>query len=155
MTNKIYDLTVAIKEYYLCPDLNVDFGAVGSDTFQIDGVGTFEVDVIDSVEDYVQLMSEIFDFNKIRDLISGKATGEKFKIIVDSMAGVTGPYISTLLVDKLGATPDSLLRTVPKPDFGGGHPDPNLTYAHDLVDILKKGKHDLGAAFDGDGVSIL
>uniref|UniRef100_A0AC34GPJ5 Phosphoglucomutase n=1 Tax=Panagrolaimus sp. ES5 TaxID=591445 RepID=A0AC34GPJ5_9BILA len=151
MTNKIYDLTTNIKEYRLCPDLNVDFGVIGSDSFQIEGVGTFDVEVIDSVEDYVQLMSEIFDFNKIRDLITGKATGEKLKIVADSMAGVTGPYISTLLVDKLGASPDSLLRTVPKPDFGGGHPDPNLTYASHLVDILKKGEHDIGAAFDGDG----
>jgi len=151
MTNKIYDLTTSIKEYRICPDLNVDFGALGSDSFQIEGVGTFEVEVIDCVEDYVQLMSEIFDFNKIRDLITGKSTGEKFKIVVDSMAGVTGPYISTLLVDKLGASPDSLLRTVPKPDFGGGHPDPNLTYAANLVNILKKGEHDFGAAFDGDG----
>ena len=41
----------------------------------------------------------------------------------------------------------------PLPDFGGGHPDPNLTYAKELVDEMKKGVYDLGAAFDGDGVS--
>ena len=41
---------------------------------------------------------------------------------------------------------------VPLEDFGGGHPDPNLTYAKELVDEMKKGVHDLGAAFDGDGV---
>ena len=29
--------------------------------------------------------------------------------------------------------------------------DPNLTYAKVLVDLLKKGEHDFGAAFDGDG----
>jgi phosphoglucomutase len=27
----------------------------------------------------------------------------------------------------------------PKEDFGGGHPDPNLTYAHDLVAKLGLG----------------
>ena len=37
-------------------------------------------------------------------------------------------------------------------NFGGGHPDPNLTYAHDLVEIVY-GDHapDFGAASDGDG----
>lgn len=34
----------------------------------------------------------------------------------------------------------------------GHHPDPNQTYAADLVELLKKGDHHLGAAFDGDGV---
>jgi len=47
----------------------------------------------------------------------------------------------------------SAVNCVPLPDFGGGHPDPNLTYAADLVNELKKGNHDFGAAFDGDGVS--
>ena len=41
---------------------------------------------------------------------------------------------------------------VPKEDFGGGHPDPNLTYAKELVDIcFKAGGPDFGAASDGDG----
>ena len=40
----------------------------------------------------------------------------------------------------------------PLPDFGGGHPDPNLTYAHDLVDAMKgDNAPDFGAASDGDG----
>ena len=37
-------------------------------------------------------------------------------------------------------------------DFGGQHPDPNLTYAADLVDSMRDGQYDFGAAFDGDGV---
>ena len=41
---------------------------------------------------------------------------------------------------------------VPKEDFGGGHPDPNLTYAHDLVELCWSDKGpDFGAASDGDG----
>jgi phosphoglucomutase len=40
----------------------------------------------------------------------------------------------------------------PLPDFGGGHPDPNLTYAHDLVAAMKgPDAPDFGAASDGDG----
>uniref|UniRef100_A0AC34QHW2 Phosphoglucomutase n=1 Tax=Panagrolaimus sp. JU765 TaxID=591449 RepID=A0AC34QHW2_9BILA len=151
VTDKIYSLTMEIKEYKICPELNVDFGSIGNDSFEIDGVGTFSVEIVDSVADYVAYMEEIFDFQKIRDLISGKLTGSKFRVLLDSMFGVTGPYVSTILVDKLGATSDSCSRTVPKPDFGGGHPDPNLTYAKDLVDTMKKGEHDFGAAFDGDG----
>jgi phosphoglucomutase len=71
------------------------------------------------------------------------------------MYGVTGPYVSTILVDKLGLSSASCLRTTPKPDFGGGHPDPNLTYAADLVNQMTTGDHDFGVAFDGDGVSHL
>jgi len=41
---------------------------------------------------------------------------------------------------------------VPLPDFGAGHPDPNLTYAHDLVEIVYgDNAPDFGAASDGDG----
>lgn len=40
---------------------------------------------------------------------------------------------------------------MPLPDFGGGHPDPNLTYAHTLVEAVEKGKIPFGAASDGDG----
>ena len=37
-------------------------------------------------------------------------------------------------------------------DFGNGHPDPNLTYAADLVEAMQKGEQfGFGAAFDGDG----
>lgn len=41
---------------------------------------------------------------------------------------------------------------MPKEDFGGGHPDPNLTYAKELVDICwGDNGPDFGAASDGDG----
>ena len=63
-----------------------------------------------------------------------------------------GPYVTSILVDELGMDSKSAVNCVPLPDFGGGHPDPNLTYAADLVEEMKKGVHDLGAAFDGDGV---
>lgn len=39
----------------------------------------------------------------------------------------------------------------PLEDFGNLHPDPNLTYAKDLVNAIKEGPYDFGAAFDGDG----
>lgn len=65
-----------------------------------------------------------------------------------------GPYVKAVMGDCLGVSESSTVACVPLPDFGGLHPDPNLTYAASLVDAMKDGTYDLGAAFDGDGVSI-
>ena len=65
-----------------------------------------------------------------------------------------GPYVKTVMCDMLGVPESSALNCDPLPDFGGLHPDPNLTYAASLVEAMKDGTHDIGAAFDGDGVSI-
>lgn len=152
VTERIYQLSTQITKYQICADLNIDFGQLGSTTVAIEGIGHFTVQVIDSVKDYADYMEQIFDFSKIRSLISGALTGgRQLKMLVDSMHGVTGPYVSTILVDRLGAPASCCLRTVPKPDFGGGHPDPNLTYAKALVDQMAAGQYDIGAAFDGDG----
>lgn len=67
---------------------------------------------------------------------------------------VTGPYVRRIFLDKLGASEDSVINTIPLEDFGGHHPDPNLTYAADLVQALVNGTQDFGAAFDGDGVRL-
>jgi phosphoglucomutase len=55
---------------------------------------------------------------------------------------LAGPYAKAIFVEELGAKPDSIKNGVALPDFGGGHPDPNLTYAHDLVseDSYKRNK---------------
>lgn len=65
---------------------------------------------------------------------------------------VTGPYVKKIFVEELGAPSLNAINVVPLPDFGGLHPDPNLTYASALVKALQVGEYDLGAAFDGDGV---
>lgn len=65
---------------------------------------------------------------------------------------VVGPYVKRILCEELGAPANSAVNCVPLEDFGGHHPDPNLTYAADLVETMKSGEHDFGAAFDGDGV---
>lgn len=69
-----------------------------------------------------------------------------------SLSTVTGPYVSRIFCEELGASTDSVVNVVPLEDFGGHHPDPNLTYAADLVAALQKGDYGFGAAFDGDGV---
>lgn len=62
-----------------------------------------------------------------------------------------GPYVKRVLCQELGMSESEAHNCTPLPDFGNGHPDPNLTYAKSLVDLLKRGEHDFGAAFDGDG----
>jgi phosphoglucomutase len=120
----------------------------------LEGFGTFTVNVINSVNDYTQMMEEIFDLSLIRRLIIGELTGKPFRVLIDCMNGATGPYVSQILGQIIGTNKDDLLRSIALQDFGGGHPDPNLTYANDLVERLAKGDHDFGAAFDGDGVCI-
>lgn len=68
---------------------------------------------------------------------------------------VVGPYIKKIMCEELGSPANSAVNCVPQEDFGGHHPDPNLTYASDLVNAMKSGEYDLGAAFDGDGVSFI
>lgn len=68
---------------------------------------------------------------------------------------VVGPYVKKILCEELGAPANSAVNCTPLEDFGGHHPDPNLTYAADLVQTMKKGEYDFGAAFDGDGVKEL
>lgn len=74
-----------------------------------------------------------------------------YRVLFDGLNGVTGPYARAILVDALGLTESSIQNCVPLPDFGGGHPDPNLTYAHTLVDEVEKNGIEFGAASDGDG----
>ena len=110
-------------------------------------LGGMTVDVIDPVADYAELMESLFDFAAIRELIAGG-----FELCFDAMHAVTGPYAREILERRLGAAAGSVINGVPLEDFGGGHPDPNLTYAHELVEIMYGADApDFGAASDGDG----
>ncbi|CAK8579591.1 unnamed protein product [Lathyrus sativus] len=153
ITNKIYENTTTIKEYLIAPDLpNVDINTVGVANFT-GPEGPFDVEVFDSASDYIKLMKSIFDFESIRKLL----TSPKFSFCYDALHGVAGAYAKRIFVDELGAQENSLINCVPKEDFGGGHPDPNLTYAKELVARMGLGKSEpqgevpeFGAAADGD-----
>lgn len=153
-TNAIYENTLNIKEYKTTPTLETDrlIDILGTTQFNVDG-REFTVEIIDSTKNYVALMKEIFDFQKLRALIRGTDKRPPFHILLDSMNGVTGVYVRNIFVEELGASPDNnVRRIVPLDNFGEIHPDPNLTYAKDLVDALKEDlTYDFGAAFDGDG----
>lgn len=110
--------------------------------------GSLEVEVVDSVVDYVEFMKEIFDFDLIRNFLN---THQDFKVLFDAMNGVTGPYGVAIFQKELGLPASSTQNCVPKSDFGGGHPDPNLVYAHELVEAVDKNGIQFGAASDGDG----
>jgi phosphoglucomutase len=110
-------------------------------------LGEMKVEVIDPVADYAELMESLFDFAAIRALL-----GAGFRLCFDAMHAVTGPYAREILEKRLGAPAGSVINGVPLTDFGGGHPDPNLTYAHQLVEIMYGTEApDFGAASDGDG----
>lgn len=71
----------------------------------------------------------------------------------DGMHGVAGPYANNIFGEIFGVK--DLMRCNVLPDFGGGHPDPNLTYAAELVSKMgiihaKPDAPDFGAACDGD-----
>ena len=118
----------------------------------LDTIGSHElagmaVEVIDPVADWADLMESLFDFGAIRALLAGG-----FRIRFDAMHAVTGPYAREVLERRLGAPAGTVINGTPLPDFGGGHPDPNLTYAAELVaEMFGAGAPDFGAASDGDG----
>ncbi|KAL9861756.1 putative phosphoglucomutase (alpha-D-glucose-1,6-bisphosphate-dependent) [Arabidopsis thaliana] len=154
ITDKIYENTKTIKEYPIAEDLpRVDISTIGITSFE-GPEGKFDVEVFDSADDYVKLMKSIFDFESIKKLLSYP----KFTFCYDALHGVAGAYAHRIFVEELGAPESSLLNCVPKEDFGGGHPDPNLTYAKELVARMGLSKTDdaggeppeFGAAADGD-----
>lgn len=150
-TDKIYKMTKMIKQYKICPDLEVDISKVGETKIHIANGVDFVVDVVDPVRDYSAMMKSIFDFKAISNYLHGCGDGAKPLILVDAMSGVMGPYVKRIFVNELGLAPSCALNCEPKPDFGGSHPDPNLTYGKDLVKSMMRGNHALGVAFDGDG----
>jgi phosphoglucomutase len=143
ITDAIYKYTQNISELKLADLPEVDLSKPGTHKF-----GEFEVEVIDSVSDYLATLKEVFDFPALKKFVARK----DFKLVFDAMNAVTGAYAKPIFVDELGADPSMIMNGTPKEDFGGGHPDPNLTYAHELVEIMwGSNAPDFGAASDGDG----
>ena len=140
MTEAMYEKSLTISKYRICDIPQMD--EIGDML-----IGEMAVEVIDPVSDYADLMESLFDFELLRDFLK---TG--FRICFDAMHAVTGPYAREIFENRLGARPGSVVNSIPLPDFGGGHPDPNLTYAEDLVKTMYgEDAPDFGAASDGDG----
>jgi phosphoglucomutase len=149
ITDEVFAKSKVITQYKIAELPLFDINAIGKTEFPGVHAGEiFTVEIIDAVQDYADLMQSLFDFSAIRQLL---ASG--FEMKFDAMHAVTGPYAKEILVNRLGAPVESLMNCEPSEDFGGGHPDPNLTYAEDLVKIMFAGEDalDFGAASDGDG----
>ena len=65
----------------ICPDLKCDISKIGVNDYLIEDE-PFRVEIIDSVQDYLELMKEIFDFGSIKAHLSGG-----FKILINCMHG--------------------------------------------------------------------
>lgn len=163
VTSLIFKNTKTISEYSYAflpdsddqaadPFLSVDLSTVGTTKFSNSSdASEFTVEIIDSAEEYVNLLQSMFDFNKLSNLFARP----DFSFLFDAMNGVTGPYAKRIFVELLGGKEDCVMRGEPLEDFGGGHPDPNLTYAAELVAKCDPKQNsdapDMGAASDGDG----
>jgi phosphoglucomutase len=142
LTEAIFATSQSLTRYLTEDTPDIDLGRIGTQK-----VGAMSVEVIDPVADYAALMEQLFDFDAIRALF---AAG--FRMRFDAMHAITGPYAKTILEQMLGAPEGTVVNGVPLPDFGGGHPDPNLVHAKPLYDLMMGGDApDFGAASDGDG----
>ena len=143
ITEAIYRKSQQIRHYRIA-----DCGELDLDNPGEQQLGSMQIEIIDPVSDYAELMQHLFDFDRIHSLINSGLFSMRF----DAMHAVTGPYAVEIFENRLGVTPDALMNAEPREDFGGGHPDPNLVYAKQLVDVLfAANAPDFGAASDGDG----
>jgi len=141
LTNAIYARTQIIDQYQIENAPDIDLNTLGHT--QIAGM---DIEIIDSVADYVELMEKLIDFDAIEQMFANGMT-----LCFDAMHAVTGPYAKAIF-SRLGAPEGSVINAVPLPDFGGGHPAPNPVYAKALFDrMFSDHGPDFGAASDGDG----
>lgn len=143
LTNKIYEISQSLTEYYQLDLPELDLATKGTKSY-----GPLEVEIVDTVADYLDMLKDIFDFDLIRSYLHKHPESS---VLFDAMNGVTGPYGRAIFVDTLGLPESSIQHCVPLPDFGGMHPDPNLTYAEGLVKKVEANHIPFGAASDGDG----
>ena len=150
ITEAIFAKSKVISAYKIADFSDVNIDIIGETQFEGFPSGFpagFKVQVINPVTDYADLMASMFDFAAIKNLFN-----TSFKLKFDAMYAVTGPYAKEILVNRLGAPQSCLMNCEVSETFGGGHPDPNLTYAHELVEVLYgQNAPDFGAASDGDG----
>lgn len=141
ITEAVYARTTAITAYRISDAADVDIDRIGSAQLE-----QMQIEVIDPVADYAELMQRLFDFDAIRKLFAGG-----FTMRFDAMSAVSGPYAKAILEGMLGAPAGTVINAVPLEDFGGHHPDPNPVNAAELIALMASpAAPDFGAASDGD-----
>jgi len=142
ITEKIFKRSLIIDQYKIAENEPIALDRIGKSK-----IGGMDIEIFNGVTDYADLMESLFDFDAIRKMIAGG-----FEICFDAMHAVTGPYAEEIFVNRLGVSSSALMNAVPRPDFGGGHPDPGPTYAKALFDkMFSRKAPDFGACSDGDG----
>lgn len=141
-TDRIFAATKEITGYDIIEAQDVDLNQIGTTK-----LADMEIEVVDPVADYAEMMEGIFDFDALSALFKSG-----FRMRFDAMHAVTGPYAKAILEDRLGAAKGTVVNGTPSPDFGKGHPDPNPIWAKTLMDeMMGPDAPDFGAASDGDG----
>jgi phosphoglucomutase len=142
ITEAIFAHTQGLSSYRIS-----DAGPVNLDQVGTSQLETMQVEVIDSVADYAELMGRLFDFDAIRALFA-----RGFTMRFDGMSAVSGPYAKAIIEGVLGAPAGTVINDEPLEDFGGHHPDPNPVNAAELVALMNgPDAPEFGAASDGDG----
>jgi phosphoglucomutase len=142
VTEAMFARTKVIDSYRISDAGDIDLLKIGTQS-----IDTMTVSVVDPVADYAALMETLFDFPALKAMFKGG-----FRMRMDSMCAVTGPYATAILEGVLGAAKGTVINGTPLPDFGGMHPDPNPTWAKALMDeMFGTDAPDFGAASDGDG----
>lgn len=141
--NAIYVRTLEIQEFQIADEAAIHLGEIG--TFELEGM---KIKIFDPVADYAEMMEELFDFAAIGEAVrDGQIT-----LAMDSMHAVTGPYAVEIFESRLGFPSGTVRNAIPKEDFAGHHPDPNLVHARELHDLMMSDAAPIiGAASDGDG----
>lgn len=143
LTNTIFIHSQNITQYQIFNSNDVPLNLIGEYS-----LAEMKVEIIDPVTDYAELMAQLFDFQAIKNLLHGN----DFNLRFDAMHAITGPYAKEILETQLGAEQGTVINGTPLADFGDGHPDPNLTYAKELVsEMFSDQAPNFGAASDGDG----
>ncbi|MDR2337884.1 MAG: alpha-D-glucose phosphate-specific phosphoglucomutase [Deltaproteobacteria bacterium] len=143
LTERIFEISKNLTQYQIAdiPDFNLT--TVSTQTF----ANGAKLEVFDGLNDYVNLMQKLFDFDQLKALFNSG-----FTLRFDAMHAVTGPYAKKIFEEILGAKSGSVINYIPLEDFGGGHPDPNQVHARKLIEFMYSDlATDLGAASDGDG----
>ena len=142
VTDAIHRRSLEIDEYRILDAEDLDISRIG-----LRSLWETRVEIVDPVAGYAEVVRSFFDFDAIRALF---ASG--FSMHFDAMHAVTGPYAKAILEGELGAPPGTVRNGKPRPDFGGGHPDPNPVHARPLMDVMMGPEApDFAAASDGDG----
>ena len=142
VTSAVYARSREITEYRCLDAGDPDLSSLGEAN-----LGMMVIEVVDPVVAYADMMETIFDFNALRAMFQAG-----FRMRMDSMCAITGPYAVEIFERRLGAPAGTVTHATPLPDFGGMHPDPNPTWAHELMaEMMGADAPDFGAASDGDG----